>query len=77
VVVLQRSPPSPRASQKCDRVMGPPPPPPRWAGGGGGPVNRRMQDGEGNKRSLHNRVRGGGAVQDVQQHHLHKFYQQI
>jgi hypothetical protein len=29
-------PPSPRASKKHDRVMGPPPLPPRWAGGGGG-----------------------------------------
>jgi len=45
--------------------------------GGRGPVNRRMQDGEGNKRSLHSRGRVGGAVQDVQHHHLHKFYQQI
>ena len=35
VVVLHRSPPSPRASQKCDLVMGPPTPPPRWAGGVG------------------------------------------
>jgi hypothetical protein len=28
-------PPSPRASLKRDRVMGPPSPPPRWAGGRG------------------------------------------
>ncbi len=43
VVVLHRSPPSPRASQKRDRVMGPPPPPRDGpGGGGGGPVNRHM-----------------------------------
>ena len=45
--------------------------------GVGGAANQSIQDGGGIKVSLKSRCRGGGAVQDVQQPHLHRFSQQI
>jgi hypothetical protein len=45
--------------------------------GEGGAANQCIQDGQGLKSSLQSRCSGGGAIQDVQQAHLHKFYQQI
>ncbi len=67
VVVLRRSPPCPRASQKHDRVMGPPPPPPRWAGGGGGRTGKSAHVEWQRKQKIFALTwQGWGAVQDVQ-----------
>jgi hypothetical protein len=78
VVVLHQSPTFLHASQKRDSVMGPPPPPPKWAGGGAGRTGKSAYvEWRREQKILALTFRGGRAVQDVRQPHLHKFYQQI